>query len=123
MDRRKMEKFRVVGANVKSQTISLEEEMVLFDGIPYMIEPSRDFTNVYLGRCPIKDIPINDIMKYIDSLMRVRTCRHYNHTLMGERHWDGVRIGEEFEKIRRCRKKKQKKLEKKFWKEYWYLFG
>lgn len=98
--------------------------MELFDGIPYRIDPLRDFTNVYLGGYPIKDIPVNDVVKFINPQMGVRTYGLYSHATMEERYWDGVRIGEEFGKIQRCRKKKRKKLEKKFWKEYWrYLFG
>lgn len=98
--------------------------MELFDGIPYMIDPSRDFANVYLGGYPIKDIPVNDVVGFFNPQMGVRTYGHYGFTTMEQRYWDGVRIGEEFGKIRRYKRKKRKKLEKKFLKKYWrYLFG
>jgi hypothetical protein len=47
------------------QTISLEEELKLIDGIPYNINFEQDFSKVCLDGYPITDIPVTSIIESI----------------------------------------------------------
>ena len=66
MDQKGIGKFQVIGACVKMQTISLEDEIKLIDGIPYDIDFFQNFSNVYQTGHPIEDIPVEEI---IDTLI------------------------------------------------------
>lgn len=47
MEQREVERFRVIGACTKMQTISLEDEWKLMDGIPYQINFFQDFSGMF----------------------------------------------------------------------------
>ena len=65
MEQRKIEKFQVIGACVKMQTVSLEEEIELMDGIPYGINFCDDFSEYYVYERPIEEVPIPEIIEAI----------------------------------------------------------
>lgn len=52
----------MIGACVKTQTISLEDEIRMIDGIPYDIDFFQDFSNVYQTGRSIEDIPVEEII-------------------------------------------------------------
>lgn len=47
------------------QTVSLEEEIELMDGIPYGINFWDDFSDYYVHDCPIEEVPIPEIIEAI----------------------------------------------------------
>ena len=63
MDQRAIEKFRVIGACVRLQTITWDDEMKLMDGVPYDIDFKRDLTDVTCDGIPIQSIPIGQLME------------------------------------------------------------
>lgn len=62
----------MIGACVKTQTISLDDEMKLILGVPLYIDFDQIFENVYIDECPITEMPVSALLDAIDNLSDVR---------------------------------------------------
>ena len=71
MTKEAIAKFQVIGALVKMQTISLDEEIELLEGIPYDIDFDQDFSAIYLGDQPILDMPVAYVIEFLDKGIQI----------------------------------------------------
>ncbi len=65
MDRRMKKKFQVIGACTKMQTLSLEEEFSLLQGIPYDLDIFSDFSAWQLKGSGIQDVSTSDLCRML----------------------------------------------------------
>ena len=123
-NKKKMGRFRVIGACTTLQTISWEEENKLIGGIPYDIDLFQDPPNIYLDGLPIKGIPTNDIVKAINLEMDAEAYEHNGYVTMSEEYF-----AEEFTKVEERErkwmmdKKETEKRKKELWNEYFSFLG
>ncbi len=62
MEEKTISKFQVIGRCTKMQTVSLEEEIKLMDGILYDINFCQDILNVCVNRRSIEEAPASEII-------------------------------------------------------------
>lgn len=67
MDQRMKKKFQVIGACIRTQTLSLEEEVSLLPGILYGLDIFQDFSIYQLNGSMIQDISTSDLCKLLDE--------------------------------------------------------
>ncbi len=60
-----MGKFQVIGRCAKTQTLSWEDELKLFDGVPYDIDFSREYLLKILDGETLRDMSTTDIIQAI----------------------------------------------------------
>lgn len=68
MDQRAKKKFRVIGACAKTQTLSLDEEIRLTEGVPYNLDLFQDFSGKQLNGQTIEDISSLDLWMMVNEL-------------------------------------------------------
>lgn len=110
------------------QTISLEDEIKLTDGILYHIDFYQDFSVICMNGRPIENISVSDIIESIlNHETEIITCAVCDETPSWESYQSKQKIWEavdKFSKEERDREKKWKKdrknrhkRAKRFWKE------
>lgn len=92
----------MIGACVKMQTISLEDEIKLIDGIPYDIDFFQDFSNVYQTGRSIEDIPVEEI---IDTLINFQNDAVVTYIPTAEDYRKSEMFWEDFEEY--CEKERR----------------
>ena len=65
MEQHKIENIKVIGRCVNTQTVSLDMEIELWDGIPYDINFFQDFSRLCLNGMWVTDIPVPEIIQAI----------------------------------------------------------
>ena len=68
MEQHTMENFNVIGLCSKMQTLSLEQEDRLCDGICYDIDFFQNFQSMYVEGLLITDVPVANLTEAIDYL-------------------------------------------------------
>ena len=68
MDQRAKKKFQVIGACAKTQTLSLDEEIRLTEGVPYNLDLFQDFSGKQLNGQTIEDISSLDLWMMVNEL-------------------------------------------------------
>lgn len=68
MDQRAKKKFQVIGACAKTQTLSLDEEIRLAEGVPYNLDFFQDFSGKKLNGQAIEDISSLDLWMMVDEI-------------------------------------------------------
>ena len=68
MDQRAKKKFQVIGACAKTQTLSLDEEIRLTEGVPYNLDFFQDFSGRQLNGKTIEDISSLDLWMMVDEI-------------------------------------------------------
>ena len=92
------------------QTISLEEEFCLIDGIPYDINFFQDFSNVYQTGRSIEDIPIEEI---IDTLITFQNDAAVTYIPTAEDYRKSEMLWEEFDEYCEKERREIRKWEKR----------
>lgn len=105
-----MKNFQVIGRCVETQTLSLEDELRLFDSVPYDIDFSREHPfKIWAGET-LRDMPAADVMVAILSLPKVPALPAGTAQNCSEIDWDA--IDKEMKKERKREKKWVKNHEK-----------
>lgn len=95
------------------QTISLEDEIKLIDGVAYDINFFQNFSARRIDGCPIEDIPVIDI---IESILNPKTetviCAAYDNTPSWESYQRSQRLWEAVDKHNKEERKREKKWKK-----------
>ena len=68
MDQRAKKKFQVIGACAKTQTLSLDEEIRMTEGVPYNLDLFQDFSGKQLNGQTIEDISSLDLWMMVDKI-------------------------------------------------------
>lgn len=63
----KAKKFQVIGACARTQTLSLDEEFRLIEGVPYSLDIFQNFSVSYLNGSAIRDISTSDLCKLLEE--------------------------------------------------------
>lgn len=67
MSQNLMKKFQVIGQCAKMQTLSLEDELRLLDGVPYDINFSQEASIEISAGATLRDVPVSSIVAAIFS--------------------------------------------------------
>ena len=67
MNQKAKKKFQVIGACARTQTLSLEEEFRLIEGVPYELDIFQNFSGLYLNGNAIQDISTSDLCKLLEG--------------------------------------------------------
>ena len=113
MDQRATERFKVIGLCSKMQTTSWDQEISLWDGVPYDINFSRDFSQLYLDELRITDIPVSAIIQAIVTQPGGSSEHSAASNLSREEYQESQEFCEWFEKYEKDERKREKKWRKK----------
>ena len=100
----------MIGACVKMQTISLEDEIKLIDGIPYDIDFFQDFSNMYQTGRSIEDIPVEEI---IDTLINFQNDAVVTYIPTAEDYRKSEMFWEDFDEYCEIERKEMRKWKKR----------
>lgn len=103
----------MIGACTKMQTITLEEEIKLMDGVPYYFDFYQDFSCIALNGEPIQDVSTLNLVELISEPKRENTstvvdyCPHEVDYQLREQLWKAQK---KYVKEERAWKKHNKKI-------------
>lgn len=109
MEQKTIEKFRIIGASTKIQSITLADELKLLDGILYNFNFSLDYSNLLLNDQPLNETSIHDIVEYITNPEEPETLLSFPSSAESYRqHQEVIEAIQNYEKEARKQKRKWK---------------
>lgn len=113
MEQRTIESFKVIGLCNKMQTTSWDQEISLLDGVPYDINFSQDFSQLYLDELRITDIPVSAIIQAIVTQPDGISENSVASDLSGKEYRESREFYEWLEKYEKDERRREKKWRKK----------
>ena len=102
----------MIGRSSKMQTVSLDQEIKLWDGIPYDINFFQDFSALSLEGVQLSSISVSAIIEAIPLLSDEVLEYPVTAYPSGERHRTSTELWESVEKYEKDERKREKKWEK-----------